>query len=188
MKTFQTSIFLLLICLGYASSKAIACLCSGIPTTEEAFKRSELVVTGRIVGMDTIYSANTLVADKKGLKVGKRKYKLYEERFVRVKILVEKKYKSSTILPDTIYVLTEIGCGVHFTPFFEELNSNSIRHKYIVYGDKWVEKTLEKIKKRKKYVGQIKIHERNDTFYTTMCSRTQPKNDDELKRLDKIKI
>lgn len=138
--------------------------------------------------MDTIKTSNTLVTAKNGTKIGKQKYSLYTERFVRVKILVEKNLKKSTTLPDTIYVLTEIECGFSFIPYLAEGRVDDIFYQYIIYGDKWTEKSIEKTQKGKRHVSQIKTIIRNDTFYTSMCRRTQRINDEELKRLEKVNI
>lgn len=39
-------------------------------TTEQAYKRSDLVIQGRIIGIDTIQSTCGIMSDRKGIKVG----------------------------------------------------------------------------------------------------------------------
>lgn len=168
---------------------ALACSCVGRPTTEEDFKRSELVIQGRIIGADTIYSSNTLYHDKKGTKVGRHKLSVYKEKFLRIKLLVEKNFKSISNLPDTIYILTKTeseACGYPFTPFLGDKRLPDTHYKYIVYGDKWTEKSIIKYKKGKKDVGQIKETQLDNTFFTSICRRTQLANEAELKSLSKL--
>lgn len=168
---------------------ALACSCFDRPTTEEDFKHSDIVIQGRIIGVDTIYSSNTLFHDRKGTKVGRRKLSVYKEKLLRIKLLVEKNFKSISNLADTIYILTKTeseACGYPFTPFLGDERLPDTHYKYIVYGDKWTEKSIVKYKKGKKYVGQINETLLGDTFFTSICRRTQLVNDEEITKLSKL--
>jgi hypothetical protein len=168
---------------------ALACSCPGRLTTEQDYKRSDLVIQGRIIGADTIYSSNTLFHDKKGTKIGRHKFSVYTAKFLRIKLVVEKNFKSISNLPDTIYILTSSesdACGYPFTPFLGQGVLPDSYYQYIIYGDKWTEKSIIKYKKRKKYVGQIKETLLGDTFFTSICRRTQSVNEAELNILSKL--
>ena len=106
-------------------------------------------------------------------------------------MVIEKKFKSTLDLPDTIYVLTSIesnNCGYPYLPSFEQGALPDSYYQYIVYGDRWIEKTITKSKKGKRYVGQIKESLLKDTFFTSICRRTQNVNSDELRRLLALKL
>jgi len=159
----------------------------GSPTTEQAYKHSDLVIQGRVIGIDTIQSSNKIMFDKKGIKVGRHRYSIYSENFLRVKMVVEKSFKLIPNLPDTIYVLTNLesdACGYPFLPFFDGVSPG--RYQYIVYATSWVEKTIIKIKKGKRNLGQIKELQLKDTFFTNTCNKTQPVNKEGLKNLSTL--
>ena len=133
--------------------------------------------------MDTVYSSNLLVHDRKGVKLGKYKYSLDIQKLLRVKMIVEKKFKFTSNLPDTIYILTSpesTACGYPFTPFVKNEGIPGSFYRYIVYGDKWIEKTIISSEKGKRNMRQIKETLLPNTFFTTICRRTQPYNEREL--------
>lgn len=167
-----------------------ACSCMDSPTTEQAYKRSDLVIQGRIVGIDTINSSNSLLYDKKGIKIGRYRYTPHIENFLRVKMIIEKSFKLIADLPDTIYVLTKLesdACGYPFPPFVGEGVLPDSYYRFIVYGNKWIEKKIIRTKKGNRYVGQIKESQSSETFFTNTCSRTQHLNEKELKNLSVLK-
>jgi hypothetical protein len=188
MTTFSTYKFIALLTLSLLTRLAVsACSCMDSPTTEQAYKRSDLVILGRIIGTDTIQSSNMIMFDRKGIKVGRHRYSVYSEIFLRVKMVVEKSFKLVSDIPDTIYVLTKLegaACGYPFLPFFKEVSPE--RYQYIIYGTSWIEKTITKTKKGKRNIGQIKELKLNDTFFTNTCSRTQFSNKEELRNLSTL--
>jgi hypothetical protein len=168
---------------------ALACSCADRLTTEQEYKRSDLVIQGRIIGADTIYSSNTLIHDKKGIKVGRHKFSIYSEKFLRIKMVVQKNFKSNVNLPDTIYILTSPendACGYPFASYLDKGVLPDSYYQYIIYGDKWAEKSIIKYKKGKKYIRQIKERLLEDTFFTSRCRRTQSANEEEHKNLSKL--
>jgi hypothetical protein len=181
---YSKSLYILLFYL-FSCKTLLACECF-IPTTEEEYKRSELVMKGRMIGMDTIVSSNSLTFDRHGTRFGRHKYSLDFKTLIRVKLVVEENYKSLTTLSDTIYILSPVqNCGFQFPPYIEQL-SPSI-YDFIVYGDQWIENSIEKARKGKHQINQIKMTPIANTFYSGSCRLTQYSNSEEQKKLEKIK-
>jgi hypothetical protein len=168
----------------------IFCSCVPKPPVEDAFKYADLVVKGRIIGTDTVRMISSIVYDKKGIRVGRHKFSAREEDFVRVKFVVETNFKSTTPLPDTIYVLTSpesTACGYPFFPYLDYENIPREIYNYIIYGEKWVDKSITTYQSGKKVRGEIKKAVSSNTFATSICMRTRPIDPEELNKLNKIK-
>ena len=106
-----------------------SCTCMPVPTTEQEYNRSDIVMQGKVIGLDTVYASNTLINDKKGIRLGKHKYSVLTEKFVRVQMLVEKQFKTPTNLPDTVYILTPAesdACGFPFDPWLRYSNCQTL--------------------------------------------------------------
>ncbi|WP_153796934.1 hypothetical protein [Foetidibacter luteolus] len=180
-------VFCLIILSLFTYGTVLACRCA-IHTTEEEYKRSELVVRGTIIGTDTVTLATGLNTDRHGIRYGKRRYSLNFELLLRVKVVVEKNFKSSTHLPDTIYVLTSTqgtACGYPFHTYHPEFPS--IFYDFIIYGDRLTQYSIQEIKKRKRLVKQITRYASDDAFFTSRCRLTERSNEQELAKLEKLK-
>jgi hypothetical protein len=181
-------LFLFPILIGY---NALSCSCLPAATQEEEYKRSALVVQGRIVCIDTINSSNSLIHNKRGVKEGRHKYFLSTEAFIRAKVVVERNFKPGTSLPDTIFVLTPLGsaaCGYPFEPYLDIIEQiDPSYYKFIIYGDRWTEKIIEEIKTKKHPKKVIRTIEHDNIFYTARCRRTRHLDKDELQKLEKSK-
>lgn len=157
-------------------------------STEEEYKRSELVVKGRIIGADTVTETDGIWYDRHGVKYGKHKYSIHYATFLRIKLIVEKNYKSATQIPDTIYILTNqqsTACGYPFPPYIEQLQSPY--YEFIIYGDRHIAYSVEDFTKRKKHIKQIKRTPSQNIFFTSSCRLTQNANAEELNKLEKLK-
>lgn len=166
------------------------CSCIPLPPVEEEFKYADLVVKGRIIGMDTVNLVSSIVYDKKGIKAGRHKFSTREENFVRVQFLVEINFKSSNQLPDTIYILTSpepTACGYPFMPYLDYENIPRGIYDYIIYGDKWMERSITSFQSGKKIKGIIKETLSSNTFVTSRCMRTRQTNSEELQKLNQLK-
>ena len=180
------TLYLFIICL-FSYRTLFACSCS-IATTEEEYKRSELVVKGKIVGADTIIASNNMVFDSHGVKYGNHKYSLYFQKLLRIKFVVEANYKSTTQVPDTIFILTSTqssACGYPFPPYLNQLSSPY--YDFIIYGDCWIGYSTQDSMKGKRTIKQIKKVTSSNTFFTSSCRLTQYSNEAELTKLEKLK-
>lgn len=170
--------------------RSVTCSCEPKPPVEEAFKYAELVVKGRIIGTDTVKLISGIVYDKKGVRVGRHKLSTVEENFVRIKFVVETSFKSPATLPDTIFILTSpepTACGYPFIPYLDYENIPREIYNYIIYGEKWVDKSITTYQSGKKVRGEIKEAVSSNTFVTSICMRTRRTDPEELNKLNKIK-
>jgi hypothetical protein len=161
-----------------------------VPTIEQEYNRSDIVMQGKVIGLDTVYASNTLINDKKGIRLGKHKYSVLTEKFVRVQMLVERQFKTPTNLPDTVYILTPAesdACGFPFDSWLRYSNLPDSYYHFIIYGDKWIEKKIITVKKDNRNIKQIQETLLCDTFFTSVCKRTRSFNAEEIKRLEAIK-
>jgi hypothetical protein len=159
-------------------------------TTEQEYKRSDLVIQGKALWLDTVYTSNTLLYDRKGIKLGKHKYSVSLEKFVRVRMLVEKQFKTPSDLPDTVYILTPAesdACSFPFESWLRFPNLPAPYYQFIIYGDKWMEKKVITTKKGNRDIKQIKETLLPNTFFTSVCRRTRSFDTEEIKRLQAIK-
>lgn len=166
------------------------CSCVPKPAVEEAVKYAHIVVQGHIIGADTVRLISEIVQDKRGVKVGKHKYETREEDFIRIAFRVETKFKTPAQLPDTIYILTSpdpTSCGYPFMPYLDYDNILREIYNYIIYGEKWMERSLIAFQSGKKNRGIIKETLSYNTFVTSLCMRTTPTNNEELQKLNQLK-
>jgi hypothetical protein len=158
------------------------CDCSIQPGTEQEYNRSNLVIRGKIIGIDTIYGYNTLISDHRGIRLGKHKYSLETEKLARLQMVVRKMFKSTVNVGDTVYVLTPAGCApLNLPPYLGIMPEQY--YDFIVYGDNWIENKITSVKKRNRYVKQIEQTLIPNTFLTDRCRRTDLTNDAELANL-----
>jgi hypothetical protein len=160
------------------------CDCSIQPGTEQEYNRSNLVIQGKIIGIDTVYGSNTLISDHKGARLGKHKYSLEIEKLARLQMVVGKTFKPTVNIGDTIYVLTPVGCAPLNLPPYLGIMPEPY-YNFIVYGDNWIENKVTIVKKRKRYVKQIEQTLISNTFLTDRCRRTDITTDAELTKLEK---
>lgn len=159
-------------------------------TTEQEYKRSDLVIQGKVIHLDTVSTSNTLMYDKKGIRLGKHKYSIVTETFVRVQMIVEKRFKKIINLPDTVYILTPAesdACGYPFPSWLRNPNLPNPYYQFIIYGDKWLEKKVITLRKGNRDTKQIKETLLPDTFFTSVCRRTRSFDAEEIKRLEAMK-
>jgi hypothetical protein len=165
-----------------------ACSCPPKLTIEQEFTRSDLVIKGRVLGTDTVEYGYVLY-NRKGIKVGRHRYSTSTERYLRVKMIIEKSFKKMSTAPDTVYILTSIGessCGYPFIPFLQGYNIPESYYQYIIYADQWTEKNIVKTKKGRRRVGQIQENKILNTFFTDVCRRTKQVDENEIKVLSSL--
>ena len=163
------------------------CKCE-LPSLEEEFKKSELVIVGRLLSLDTIMASNTMYRNRRGIKYGRHRYEISKSTFIRAKLLVQNNFKTSTILPDTIYVLTDdtyTSCGFLFPLYIDDPSSDT---DFIIYGDRWIDHSIVKSQKGKHIKKSIKVTPLNNTFYTDRCRLTSRLNKEKIEKLEKLKI
>lgn len=168
---------------------SVTCLCGEKQPVDTAYKYTDLVVKGRIVGEDTVFT-NEIFHSKKGVKTGNHRYTSRSYRMLRITFVVEKNFKSPFPIPDTIFVLTDpdpSACGAHFMPYLKDENIPREFYNYIIYAGKWEDISLITHKVGKKTRGEIKRVLSSNTFVTSSCTRTRMLDPDELEKLNKIR-
>ena len=159
-----------------------ACKCGGPWSVEEEFVDTELIVQGKVISKALVALQETLTQDevsgvKERLKGDDQKLQFLESYYVfEIKIEITEKYKG-TVVRDTVTIYTEqkaASCGYRF-------QKGKI---YIVYGSK------------KSDIGFMflpradidKGLEKENTFWTSHCTRTTEYNRSEADKLRKLKI
>ena len=175
---------LLLVIVSLVHCYGQACSCIGKESFDEAFKKSELVVSARIIDVkrvkiwsDTTYaqwnynpSVDTLTLEE--YKFEERTYGFHELEY---SFVVESTFKGADV-KDTLRVRTGFGegdCGFQFM----------VGEKYLIYAvsEHSIKYTLEKLGRSKKELRGI--------FHTTICDRTRSIKDaaDDLRHLKRSK-
>ncbi|WP_238808824.1 hypothetical protein [Emticicia aquatica] len=182
IKNFKhTFAILTVVILTHITSATLACTCIGKDkqTTENELSIVDLAVNGKIIAVDnfnyydtTAYSVTGLKFDPKQSGYLIRKYKVFT-------LVVNTKFKATTITSDTIQIVTGYGsgdCGYEF----------EIGKDYIIYGEAWKEKTVS-IRQRKRK-NKLRIIETTiaNKFYTDICRLTQNVNTKELDNLKRL--
>jgi hypothetical protein len=145
-------------------------------SVEEECKRADIVVRARILMIDTIYGSNTLIYDHRGVKLGKHRYRLETEKLARLQMIVEKTFKSSLNVADTIYILTPVDCAPPNVSLWLPILSEQYGD-LIVYGNKWIENKIITVENGNKHIKQIQQTLISNTFITDRCTRTDLTND-----------
>ncbi len=193
MKYITRWMFSLAIALSTFATFACSCMPHQTPANE--YNYYDVVIAGRIIAIDTFNVYNELTQNKKGFRFGKHKYNIGYQTYLRVKIVVTKKYKSPPLISDTCFVITSTqgtACGYPFGPLFKEgsFPDGSLPFgflNFIIYARKLKEySVVSKLtgKKEMKYISETQLP---NTFITSTCSRTQSFNEEEDKLLDAIK-
>ena len=145
----------------------IACSCMDSVTLENALRKSNIVIKGRAIEMDTVGVFDSFIYAKNGIRVGKEK--LLEKRHLRIryKVLVDTVYKSSYLLKDTIYILTGFlggfDCGM---PLIIDMPM-------LISADNYIEKEIIVVKKENKIRRQLKTNVSKNIFNTSTCHYTR---------------
>jgi len=159
-----------------------ACQCGGPWSVEEEFVDSELIVHGKVISKELVTLQETLKQDKvsgvkERLKGDDEKLQFFETYFVfEIKFEIIEKYKG-TIVRDTVTIYTEpksSSCGYKF-------EKGKI---YIVYGSKKSDIGFM-------FLPRDDIHknfEKENTFWTSHCTRTTEYKRSEADELRKLKM
>ena len=159
-----------------------ACTCGGPWSVEEEFVDTELIVHGKVISKELVALQETLKQDmvsgvKERLKDDNQKLQFFESYYVfEIKFEIIEKYKGSAVR-DTVTIYTvpkAASCGYKF-------DTGKI---YIVYGSK------------KSDIGFMflpradidKNLEKENTFWTSRCTRTTEFNRSEADALRKLKM
>lgn len=169
---------------------SVYCSCGEKPPVDIAYRSSDLVVKGRIVGNDTVTMLDGYYQAKKGIRIGRHRYRPAYSQYVRIKLVVEDNFKSPFPIADTLFIITPpdpAGCGAHFIPYLEHESIPREIYNYIIYGYKWEDHSLAEHTVGKKIRREIKRAVSSNTFVTSSCTRTRWVNPDELAQLNKIR-
>jgi hypothetical protein len=160
--------------LSATASLTFACTCIGKDkqTTESELSFVDMAVKGKVISAFDYTYYDTAAYSLSGTKFDSsqsgyliRKLKLY-------KFIINKKYKASANIADTISIITGQGggdCGYEF----------EIGKEYIIHSEAWKEKKVA-IKKR---IIEVICE---DIFYTDICRMTQEANVKELDNLNRL--
>ena len=161
-------------------SQTFACKCSDTWTIRESFKHVPIIISGKVLKRKVVSFAETIRTEKlqdieKDIAGDSQKLKMFKMNFVfEVQFLVTERFKELNI-QDTITIYTTItsgSCGFRFEEGKE----------YIVYGTKkgFYPFMLTEVMKKE-------MIERENTYWTTHCTRTQLYNELEAKELRLLK-
>ena len=148
----------------------------GTATLSKAFESADIILKGKIIGVDTVRAFDMLVHDKKGIKVGKHKYREVISFRVQFKLAIDTVYKSQFKVPDTIYVLTGFGgsdCGVPF----------QVGYRFIISGFSQINKQIIINEKGSRKRGTIVEKVLKDTFRTSVCAYNRFATDEILEEI-----
>ncbi|HEV7779942.1 MAG TPA: hypothetical protein VGO58_01685 [Chitinophagaceae bacterium] len=175
-------------------SKAMACDCESVRSVEQEFTDSYLVIKGHIIATDTVSYLSAAYPDQRGLRfgIGKRRFKPVADReyFLRVTVVVDTNYKSSTVLPDTIYVITAregSGCGIYFPYYMDLPGIPKGFYDFVIYGSRYSYGAIVEKKQKKKTTREIITSYSANTFVTNSCRRTRRADPFELAALNGLK-
>jgi restriction endonuclease S subunit len=162
-------------------TRTLACTCIGKnkQTTENELGFVDIAVTGKIISVSDYTYYDTAELALTNIRFDENKWSYMVRHYKRYQLAVDKKYKSASNLPDTIYIVTTQGsgdCGYMF----------DIGKEYIVYGEGWKEKSIATIQKKRKIKRKLTETKSVDTFYTDICRLTQEKNQKELDNLRRL--
>jgi hypothetical protein len=169
--------------------KAMACDCGPHRSVEEEFIYAQLVIKGHIIATDTVSYLSAAYLDNGR---GRLKAMISREYFLQVTVVVDTNYKSSTQLPDTIYVLTIQGngsCDVYF-PSYSYASIPGLPkdfYDFVIYGARYNYGTIVEKKQKKKMVKQVVTNYSANTFVTSSCWRTRRADPTELAALSRLK-
>ena len=165
-----------LLIIGTKSS--LACSCEEPGSIEESFNYSDAVFDGKVISKSFVTFAESIrieAADSMRQNLDENKLNLFDSEFImKVEFEITKCYKGN-ISNDTIVIYTtrtSASCGY---PGFE------IGHDYIVYGSTKSYAFWTFFKNTDDYVI-----EKQNTFWTNQCTRTEEYNYTEAKELEKL--
>jgi hypothetical protein len=150
---------LVIITVGCIGQKSIACSCIGEATVKEEIKRQDAVLVGTIVESEEIRIYDTLSPSKTIYRVE-----------IKYTLVVETVYKGRQV-SDTAFIFTGSGggdCGYNF----------QLGQKYIVYAGNFMPD--------ERYNSPVST-ENISSFYTSICTRTRPYNEEEIEEIEKYK-
>jgi hypothetical protein len=150
---------LAIIMVVFIGKKSIACSCIGVANVKEEIKKQDAVLVGTITNKEEIIIYDTLNPD-------------YAIKLIEIKytIIVETVYKGN-LKCDTAFIFTGKGggdCGYNF----------QLGQKYIVYAGNF--------NPEERYKSSVSTGKRS-SFYTSICTRTRPYNEEEIEEIEKYK-
>jgi hypothetical protein len=147
------------------AGEVYACKCGGPGTIKESFESTELIVYGKVINKDTVRLSETIKEEyvgevRDGLKGDKQLLQLFDMTYVlKLELEIKEKYKGMN-LRRTVIIYTPLfsaSCGFRFQK----------DKGYIVYASS--KNSMNFLFQKK---NGNKRHEKDDTFWTTHCTRT----------------
>jgi hypothetical protein len=161
--------------------RSYACKCDGTGTVKSSLNMSDVVVSGQVLTRELVSYSQTLNPDsvssiKSRLKNNKQKLQFFEMNYIfKIELEITEKYKG-VIIRDTLTIYTAMNsasCGYKF----------EVGKSYIVYASKKSylnSMVLDKLDRNKNL-------ERENTYWTNICTRTFEYNDSEATELKALK-
>ena len=186
--TFVTIISLLLALLTKPKEENF-CNCWPLDKPEQEFKRSELVMVGLIIQSEPFKAAGYLTSDKRGIKINHRRYLPDTSEYIKHTVLVQQKLKSSSSLPDTIYIIAKPieNCGppIHSFDLATALvQPNMLR--YLFYVDAFQEYKAATKMKGNKIIKTIDKQTHQNVFVAERCRHNQFATEKALAEIEQI--
>ena len=173
--------FFAVVILTHLATSTYACTCIGKDkqTTENELNFVDIAIKGKVIAVTNFDYYDTLAYSLAGLKFDIKQSGYLIRKYKTFTIIVDKKYKATKNLADTIQIVTGYGggdCGYEF-----ELGKD-----YIVYGETWKEKTISVRHRKRKDKRKIVETVITNKFYTDICRLTQDANKKELENLKRL--
>ncbi|RYY53371.1 MAG: hypothetical protein EOO05_21150 [Chitinophagaceae bacterium] len=172
----KMKLFVFVIGCMVAVSDAAACSCRPLGTVAEEFQKSDYVIKGRVLSVDTV-TITDAIRLKRGLRFWKPKFEYSTHQMLMAKLVVEKGYKSVRQLDDTVYVFTGMqtaACGYPFSPA-GNTGEGRASGEYLVYGMK-TDKTAASYSVGDSGKKKIKA---SSHLVTGLCMATKQSNKEE---------
>jgi len=164
-----------------AMTKSFACTCIGKDkqTTQNELNFVDLAVKGKIISVSDFIYYDTVAYSFSGLKFDSKQADYLIRKYKVFTLIIDKKYKGTEKLADTIQIVTGYGggdCGYEF----------EVGKEYIVYAEAWKEKAISVRHKKRKAKRKITETVIANKFYTDICRLTQDANAKELENLKRL--
>ena len=167
--------------LTHMATKTFACTCIGKDNqaTELELNFVDLAVKGKVISVTNFDFYDTIALSFAGQNFNSKQAGYLIRKYKVFTLLVDKRFKATKNMSDTIQIVTGYGggdCGYEF----------EIGKEYIIYGETWKEKTISVRHKKRKDKRKLVETTINNKFYTDICRLTQEANFKELDNLKRL--
>ncbi len=169
------------VALMHITAPVHACTCIGKErlTTETELNSVDLVIKGKVIGVSAFDYYDTIGLSYLGQTFDPKQSGYLIRHYKAFTFVIDKKFKSTKSMSDTIRIITGYGggdCGYEF----------EVGKEYIVYAETWKEKAVTVRHRKHKVKRRLTENIIADKFYTDICRLTQETNSKELENLKRL--